>query len=127
MSYIVLQIKCLYTSEKFSNKEQTMKWYNYLFAFLTGMFLANAVPHFVNGVSGNEFPSPFADPIGKGPTSPVVNVAWGLANILIAYAFYYWGKVTFANKTMLLLFFIGAAIVSLMLASAFADKLTHYK
>ena len=39
-----------------------MKWYHYVTAFFAGMFLANAVPHFVNGVSGNPFPSPFADP-----------------------------------------------------------------
>ena len=36
-----------------------IKWYHYLAAFFAGFFLANAVPHFVHGVSGDPFPSPF--------------------------------------------------------------------
>ena len=46
------------------------------------MFLANGVPHFVQGISGNPFPSPFAKPPGLGDSSPLVNVLWGFGNLV---------------------------------------------
>ena len=59
--------------------------------FYAGVFLVNGVPHFVHGISGNPFQSPFASPPGIGESSPVVNVLWGAANfiggyLLLAYA-----------------------------------------
>ncbi|MFY9805473.1 MAG: hypothetical protein WA211_01345 [Candidatus Acidiferrales bacterium] len=62
-----------------------MPWYTYLAYFFAGAFLVNAVPHFVSGVTGRRFPSPFAKPPGKGESSPVVNVLWGTLNFVIAY------------------------------------------
>jgi hypothetical protein len=62
-----------------------MAWHVELAYFLGGVFLGNFVPHFVNGVSGRKFPSPFGKPPGKGPSSPLSNVLWGLFNLLIAY------------------------------------------
>jgi hypothetical protein len=59
-----------------------MHWYFYLLEFLGGAFLANGVPHFVQGVSGNPFQSPFAKPPGKGESSPLSNVLWGFGNLL---------------------------------------------
>lgn len=59
-----------------------MAWYFYLLEFLAGALLANGVPHFVQGISGNPFQSPFAKPPGVGESSPVVNVLWGFANLL---------------------------------------------
>lgn len=53
--------------------------------FFGGAFLVNAIPHFVNGVSGRSFPSPFASPPGKGQSSPMVNVLWGTLNLVIGY------------------------------------------
>ena len=32
-----------------------MPWYFYVLEFLGGMFLANGVPHFVQGISGHRF------------------------------------------------------------------------
>jgi hypothetical protein len=49
------------------------------------MFLANAVPHFVTGVTGRPFQSPFAKPPGRGLSSSTVNVLWAFANGIIAY------------------------------------------
>jgi hypothetical protein len=43
-----------------------MEWYQYLAAFFAGAFLANTVPHFVKGISGDKFPTAFAKPPGKG-------------------------------------------------------------
>ncbi len=54
----------------------------YLLLFLAGMLLVNGVPHFVRGVSGERFQSPFAKPPGRGESSPVVNVLWGFFNLL---------------------------------------------
>ena len=53
--------------------------------FFGGAFLVNAVPHFVSGVAGRRFPSPFASPPGKGLSSPTVNVLWGAFNFVVAY------------------------------------------
>ena len=43
-----------------------MPWYDYLAHFLAGAFLANGVPHFVQGICGNKFQSPFASPLASG-------------------------------------------------------------
>ena len=48
--------------------------------FIAGLFLCNAVPHFVSGVMGRPFPSPFSKPPGVGLSSPMVNVLWGWSN-----------------------------------------------
>jgi hypothetical protein len=62
-----------------------MHWYNYLAIFFGGAFLANCIPHLVNGLSGRSFQSPFASPPGKGLSSSTVNVLWGMFNLLVAY------------------------------------------
>ena len=63
-----------------------MPWYIYLAQFVSGLLLANGVPHFVQGISGNRFPSPFASPPGVGKSSPVVNVLWGFGNLAMGFA-----------------------------------------
>jgi hypothetical protein len=65
--------------------EGAMRWYFCLAYFFGGAFLVNAIPHFVNGVSGRSFPTPFASPPGKGQSSPVANVLWGTANAVAGY------------------------------------------
>ena len=72
-----------------------MSWYVYVAHFVAGLFLANAVPHFVNGISGEPFQSPFGSPPGVGESSPLVNVLWGMANLVIGYALLF-GVGTFA-------------------------------
>jgi len=59
-----------------------MPWYFYLLEFLGGAFLANGVPHFVQGISGSPFQSPFAKPPGIGESSPLSNVLWGFGNLV---------------------------------------------
>jgi hypothetical protein len=58
-----------------------MPWYFYALEFLSGLLLTNGVPHFVQGVSGSRFQSPFASPPGVGESSPLVNALWGFANL----------------------------------------------
>ena len=55
-----------------------MPWYFYLLEFVSGLFLANGVPHFVQGISGHRFQSPFGYPPGVGESSPLSNTLWGL-------------------------------------------------
>lgn len=53
--------------------------------FFAGALFANFVPHFVSGVLGRTFPTPFASPPFRGPSPPHVNVLYGLANLTAAY------------------------------------------
>lgn len=62
-----------------------MSWLPLLSYFFGGAFLANAVPHFVSGVMGRPFQSPFAKPSGRGLSSSTVNVLWGSFNIVVGY------------------------------------------
>ena len=62
-----------------------MNWLWLVSYFFGGVFAANAVPHFVSGVTGRAFQSPFAKPPGKGLSSATVNVVWGFFNAVIAY------------------------------------------
>ena len=62
-----------------------MPWIAYIVHFIAAAFLTNGIPHFVNGVSGRSFRTPFVRLHGEGRSSPVVNVVWGWANILIAF------------------------------------------
>jgi hypothetical protein len=64
--------------------EGAMNWYNYIACFFAGAFLANVVPHFFHGISGDRFPTPFAHPPGRGLSSPTVNVVWARINLVIA-------------------------------------------
>jgi hypothetical protein len=59
-----------------------MPWYFYVIEFFTGVLLTNGIPHFVQGLSGNRFQSPFAKPPGVGESSALVNAVWGFANLL---------------------------------------------
>ncbi len=62
-----------------------MPWHNVAY-FLGGMFLANFFPHFIAGMSGVRFYTPFARPPFRGLSSPVVNILYALFNLAMAYA-----------------------------------------
>ncbi len=105
-----------------------MKWYHYVAAVFAGAFLANTVPHLVNGVSGNEFPTPFASPPGEGFSSPVVNVLWALGNLVVGYILLLVSKVTSRNIMGLLFILAGFACMSLMLSLHFYDVMKpHFR
>ena len=59
------------------------RWYHYIAYFFGGAFLANTIPHLVNGISGSPFQSPFASPPGEGLSSSMVNVLWGMFNLVV--------------------------------------------
>jgi hypothetical protein len=62
-----------------------MQWTHDLAYLFGGAFLTNAVPHFVSGLMGKPFQSPFAKPPGQGLSSSTVNVLWGFFNAVVAY------------------------------------------
>lgn len=62
-----------------------MNWIHPVSYFFGGVFLANAVPHFVSGMMGRPFQSPFAKPPGEGLSSSTVNMLWGFFNLVVGY------------------------------------------
>jgi hypothetical protein len=98
-----------------------VRW-DYLNCFLAGVFLANVVPHFVHGISGDRFPTPFAHPPGRGLSSATVNVVWALFNLVVGYILLRVGKVASGGNAALLVFFAGIAAISLILSVRFAKK-----
>ena len=97
-----------------------MRWYHYVAYFFGGAFLINAVPHFVNGVSGNAFPSPFASPPGQGLSSPMVNVLWGAFNLIVGYLLVCRvGQFELRRTRHVVLVGVGGLLIALMLAQAF--------
>jgi drug/metabolite transporter (DMT)-like permease len=102
--------------------EKPMKWHHYIAAFFAGGFLTNAVPHLVNGISGNPFPSPFAHPSGQGLSSPLINVLWALVNMLVGYLLFRVSKINSKSKLGLIIFFIGIILICIMSSIVFMDK-----
>lgn len=89
-----------------------MSWYAYVLQFLSGVFLANGVPHFVKGVTGEPFPSPFAKPPGVGDSPPELNVYWGFGNLVAG--------------AMLLSYFTPAGVFGWLAFSAGALAMARY-
>jgi hypothetical protein len=100
-----------------------MNWYNYVACFFAGAFLANFVPHFVHGISGDRFPTPFARPPGKGLSSPTVNVAWAFLNLLVGGVLHKIGHVSNDDLVTIALLFSGAVAISTILSFRFAQKM----
>jgi hypothetical protein len=97
-----------------------MHWYAYVAYFFGGAFLVNAVPHFVNGVSGRRFPTPFASPPGKGLSSPTANVLWGTLNLAIGYLLVgRVGEFHIRHIPQVLVLGAGGLLMGVMLARAF--------
>jgi hypothetical protein len=99
-----------------------MEWFNYLACFFAGAFLANVVPHFVHGISGDKFPTPFAKPPGKGLSSPTVNAIWALFNMVVGFLLFQKGEISTALPITWVLFFAGVATISIMTSIHFQSK-----
>jgi hypothetical protein len=99
-----------------------MQWYTYIAYFFGGAFLVNAVPHFVNGVSGRSFPTPFSSPPGKGQSSPMVNVFWGTLNAVVGYFFVcHVGEFHIRSISDVLVTGAGGLLMAVMLSRAFGQ------
>jgi hypothetical protein len=99
-----------------------MTWLHSVSYFFGGLFLANAVPHFVSGIMGRAFQSPFAKPPGKGLSSSIVNVLWGFTNFILAYLLLLRvGRFDLRSLSCIAPLAIGALLISLQLAKHFGE------
>jgi hypothetical protein len=97
-----------------------MRWYHSLAYFFGGAFLANSLPHLINGIFGNAFQSPFATPSGQGLSSSTVNVLWGFFNLAVAYLLVCRvGSFNLRKTQHVLLLGAGILLMSLMAARIF--------
>ena len=95
----------------------------YIAHFFGGVFLANGIPHFVQGVCGRSFRTPFVGTAPGRVSSPLTNVVWGWVNLLVAYLLFidvgprYLGSLpdTFASAA-------GVLIMGLILARLFSGE-----
>ena len=55
-----------------------------LFLFLSGLFLANGIPHFIHGIAGREFHSPSLHRVFPKVPSALFNTVWGLLNLALS-------------------------------------------
>lgn len=95
-------------------------WLLYVSYFFGGAFLVNAIPHFVSGLMGRPFQSPFAKPPGQGYSSSTVNVLWGIVNFIIGwYLICRVGQFNVYSGTHMLAAGLGGLLMSLMLARSF--------
>ena len=107
-----------------------LKWYHFIMLFFGGAFVANFFPHFVEGVTGDMFPTPFANPPGQGLSSSTVNVQglssstvnvlWALFNLAVGYFLLQGGKLSLPNRLTVLVAFIGFAAMAINLSVVFA-------
>ena len=90
--------------------------------FIVGLFFANGIPHFVHGISGKKFPSPFSKPPGKGLSPSIINVLWGLTNFLVAIALYtITDGLSLGLNAGFIAFALGFVVMSFGLAIFFQD------
>lgn len=54
-----------------------------LFNILIGIFISNGIPHFISGILGQHFITPFSKK--KNLSRPFTNMVWGVFNFLVAY------------------------------------------
>lgn len=97
-----------------------MNWLHDLSYFFGGIFLANAIPHFVSGTMGRPFQSPFAHPPGQGLSSSTVNVIWGFVNFVLAYLLIVRaGDFDMHDAQSMIALGLGALLISLFAAKHF--------
>jgi hypothetical protein len=99
-----------------------MTWLHLVSYFFGGIFLANAIPHFVSGMMGRPFQTPFAKPPGEGLSSSTVNVLWGFFNAVAGYLLVVRvGNFDLRSISDVLAFAVGALLISLQLARHFGQ------
>jgi hypothetical protein len=91
--------------------------------FFAGAFLCNSVPHLVAGVQGKPFPSPFATPRGVGNSSPLVNVLWGMFNVVVGLVLLSLQPVSIGLNLPFVVVIAGALAIGVFLALHFGKVL----
>jgi len=85
-------------------------------AFLAGLFLFNAIPHLVQGISGKSHMTPFAR-----VSRPITNVVWAWVNIVIGLAILKAAPPQTCSLAWGAAFILGGLLVSLYLAIFWSD------
>ena len=99
-----------------------MTWLHLVSYFFGGTFLANAVPHFVSGIMGRPFQSPFAKPPGEGLSSSTVNALSGFFNAVVGYFLVVRvGNFDLRSIRDVLALGVGALLISLLMARHFGQ------
>ena len=99
-----------------------MTWLHLVSYFFGGIFLANAIPHYVSGMMGQPFQSPFAKPPGEGLSSSAVNVLWGFFNAVVGYLLVVRvGNFDLRSISDVVALAVGALLISLQLARHFGQ------
>lgn len=93
-----------------------MSIYNYVACFFAGVFICNFFPHFIKGVTGEKFPTPFAKPPIKGLSKPYVNILWALFNLLVGIILIWVSDFSLTNFWCILLAFLGFALTGIGLS-----------
>jgi hypothetical protein len=97
-----------------------MEWLHYISYSFGGVFLSNAIPHFVSGAMGRAFQSPFAKPPGQGLSSSIANVLWGAFNFAVSYVLICRvGEFSLRSTTHMAAFGVGFLLMGLMSARHF--------
>lgn len=97
-----------------------MSWYIGVSFFFGGVFVVNAMPHLIAGISGRPLQTPFASPPFQGLSSPVVNVVWGLLNLVLAYVLLVLvGDFQLGEPLDAALSFLGFSLMALQCARSF--------
>jgi hypothetical protein len=93
--------------------------------FFAGAFLCNALPHLAAGLQGRPFPSPFAKPRGIGLSSPLVNVLWGMFNVVVVLVLLSLQPVTIGLNGPFIVVIAGALAIGVYLALHFGQVLSR--
>ena len=99
-----------------------MNWLWLVSYFFGGAFTANAIPHFVAGMMGRAFQSPFAKPPGQGLSSATVNVVWGFFNAVAGYLLVaHVGPFDWRATSHILAFGLGVLLIGISMARHFGQ------
>lgn len=97
-----------------------MSYWAYVLFIVAGIFAANGVPHFVKGITGEKFRTPFGV-----SSSAMINVVWGSVNFAVSAIILHYLAID--NHHVIresVLFAAGAFVIALLLANTWSAKPT---
>jgi hypothetical protein len=92
-------------------------WQVYVYGFLAGLIGANGVPHFIKGIIGEKYSTPFGD-----SSSSTINVAWGWLNFVVAGIFLYYSHYHAHLLRTFAMVAIGALVAGVVLSTFWANE-----
>ncbi len=92
-------------------------WQLYVYSFIAGLFGVNAIPHFIKGIFGKTFHTPFGE-----SSSAMVNVIWGWLNFVAAMLLLYWANVHQHLLRAFVMVGLGTLLMSIILANSRSKK-----